>query len=418
MSQRMSWLYDTPEQEESDVIEQRKNSNKRVVEPIIRRSNKITKEPDVMEGPDTKEPCNWCYSFVANLEEHLELSQKCVDRKKHADERIEKQSRICKACDREYSNVGNLNKHLKSNVICQKWIDSNNIFSVRGRVVDNNTIGIIQNNYESAINFKQFQDGDHGCKACGKKFTTHANINRHLKNSIVCQKWIDSKQNPVSSDKLHFDVYPKADSNELVDSLDEHYKYNEDMTVNTDTKTSIKFEAPKDNLIHVIWNLYLCDKYQTIDQELIINNNIGYIIAILPTKEDYQKYIDPQLCKHHVIEYFDNHEDIISDDLIKTYENQCGIMEDVRLNGTASMKMSGYGNKNHRNIVIFCNSGFQRAIPFICYYLLKHHPDEFHSLIAVLHLVLGKMQNKHQPDLVEEYTVLLPRLCNLFNKAK
>ena len=84
-----------------------------------------------------------------------------------------------------------------------------------------------------------------------------------------------------------------------------------------------------------------------------------------------RSYFNTELVNHYTIEYHDVHTDNISNEMIKIYEEQCDIIEHVR-------------KQVYRNIIIFCNNGYQRSIPFICYYLLKYHPDELTSLINFL----------------------------------
>jgi len=280
----------------------------------------------------------------------------------------------CDACEREYTSTGNLNKHLKQNNLCFEWLKQN--------INETDRYKIIQNDYNITNKIEGFREGEFKCNQCQKCFSTQSNLNKHMIRSVICKKWNDLNINKQTSNNL----------NNI--NAENSYIYENNYS---------SFKPPTDNLIHVIWNIFLCDKYQDINKELIENNKIGYIISILPTKEDYKEYIEPELVKHSTIEYFDNHEETIDAKLLQIYQEQCDQIEIVR-------------KEEYRNIIIFCNNGFQRSIPFICYYLLKYHPNEYSSLVTVLNLVLSKVQNTSTPAYIEEYTQLLSKLCNIFNK--
>jgi hypothetical protein len=378
----------------------------------------------------------------------------------------------CSACNREYSTKSNLTKHHKNSPLCVQWIkyhhcddpakpldaDVNilvrhrstcsacktNFIEVRDRVNENiiskicpdciveestsdkldiipDSISaeLIQNNYDNNTSL-HFNNGKFECISCSKKFTTQSNLNRHKRISIICEKWaahLPKKSEEISSQKDPYNINNLSETK----SIDDYYKPNEKNEVLLNTIKYTINEPSKDNLIHVIWNLFLCDKYQKIDQELIDRNGIGYIITILPYESDYLTYIPDKLTTgnpklswedkdtdnslpHHTIEYLDTHEDTIDKKLLTIYQDQSKRIEEVR-------------KQKNRNIIIFCNNGYQRSVPFICYYLLKYHPEEYSSLINVLQLVLGKVQDKPEPEYMDEYLKLLPKLCELFKSS-
>lgn len=369
---------------------------------------------------------------------------------------------ICDACGRSYSNIGNLNKHLKSNTVCRNWIErinskpeththeSYNAMCQNSNI--NHNLNLIQNKYTTddclqdtqpkQYNFLQntcqkvsllnFQGTNNKCHSCGKSFSNQSNLNKHIRSSVVCQKWLNSfhqiiednleeiktQLNPLktfNSDKYskYQTIKPKLKLKNKLNSQEQNNNQDIDIYENEDieplnninTNKMTNFEAPKDKLIHIIWNLYLCDKYQEITEELIHTNKIGYLIAILPNKDDLTKYIKPELnLKTSVIEYFDNHNENIPIEMLKIYNKESNIIEEVR-------------KQEYRNIIVFCNNGYQRSIPFLCYYLMKFHKDEFNSLLKTLNLILGKVQNSNQPELIDDYNNLLPKLCDMFQKS-
>jgi hypothetical protein len=133
------------------------------------------------------------------------------------------------------------------------------------------------------------------------------------------------------------------------------------------------FEAPKDKLIHVIWNVLLCDKYQKITSELVRDNQIGHVIAILP---EVNQMPDTAGVDHTVLAYHDVHEPTVN---VREYD-QLGEMINEMAQETP-----------RRNALIFCNNGYQRSLPFICRYLTKYHPDEVPSLDAAIDLILPQL---------------------------
>jgi len=318
----------------------------------------------------------------------------------------------CISCSKKFSTQSNLNRHKRISIICDKWEVYIN--------TDIITTKLIQNNYDNNTTL-HFNKGNFECISCSKKFSTQSNLNRHKRISIICDKWeahLPKKASKLSTQKDTYNINNFSETQ----SIDDYYKKNEECSVLLNTINYTIHEPSKDNLIHVIWNLFLCDKYQKIDQELIDRNGIGYIITILPYESDYITYIPDKLTTsnpklsweekdntdntlpHYTIEYLDTHDDTIDTKLLTIYQDQSNRIEEVR-------------KQKNRNIIILCNNGYQRSIPFICYYLLKYHPDEYSSLINVLQLVLGKVQGKPEPEYMDEYLKLLPKLCELFKSS-
>lgn len=81
--------------------------------------------------------CNKVYTDERALTQHYERSQICkkwvaiLSTKSILAKRIQelhsnfprKTTNTCTACKKEYSNIGNLNKHLKNNPVCRKLTD-------------------------------------------------------------------------------------------------------------------------------------------------------------------------------------------------------------------------------------------------------------------------------------------------------
>jgi transcription elongation factor Elf1 len=272
----------------------------------------------------------------------------------------------CLACNRSYSNIGNLNKHLKSSVVCKKWLDLE-----LDKKRNKKTI------WESIDNLLDKQEGDkYLCKYCNKKFSTQSNLNKHMRSSVICTKW-----NNLSN------IQELAEQEPNQNLLQDISPYNNFIN------SKQEFISPTDNLTHIIWNIYLCDKYEKITSETITNNKIGRIIAILPNKSDYSKYIDVNLVDYNVIEYHDKHTIEFNPQILKCYNQMCDRIEYQR------------GQQN-RNTLIFCNNGYQRSLPFICYYLMRHHPEEFKTIESVITTIVRQLPQYKFDDLVKSMNKL------------
>jgi hypothetical protein len=91
------------------------------------------------------------------------------------------------------------------------------------------------------------------------------------------------------------------------------------------------------------------------------SEKICHIIAILPNTTDFLKLnTDISSFSFTVLEYGDQHNTNID----KKQFQECGLFID------SMAKKTG-----HRNVLVFCNNGYQRSIPFLVYYLTQHHSD-------------------------------------------
>ena len=149
----------------------------------------------------------------------------------------------------------------------------------------------------------------------------------------------------------------------------------------------VKFEAPKDKLIHIIWNLLLCDKTSAPSEEALVDNNIQHIICILPGPLSIPAFVHTR--PYTLIEYGDTHEPTIDSATLLKY-SECG----NKIDAMASAAVQPRGN-----VLLFCNSGYQRSIPFLCYYLTRFHANEAPSIDRALDMILPHIIDKH------EYTV-------------
>lgn len=176
-----------------------------------------------------------------------------------------------------------------------------------------------------------------------------------------------------------------------------------------------EFVPIKDKLIHIIWNVYLIDKQTKMTPEIVSNNKVGYILAILPTKDDlspsllggglqsakpierYKKHMKDVLnIPYHIMEYH-QHEPILTDKTLKEYQLQ-------------GQKIDQLAKGTRRNVFIFCNNGFQRSLPFICYYLIKYHPEEVDTVERAIDLILPQVSKQEYMDNRDRYVNQIKQL--------
>jgi hypothetical protein len=128
---------------------------------------------------------------------------------------------------------------------------------------------------------------------------------------------------------------------------------------------------------HIIWNLLLADKQMELTQQNLDDENICHIVAILPNKSDFLK-LNSAIADfpYTVLEYGDSHDTNID----KVAYHECGSFID------ALAKKEGRGN-----VLVFCNNGYQRSIPFLVHYLTTFHNDEIPDIEKALGIILSQV---------------------------
>lgn len=252
----------------------------------------------------------------------------------------------CKGCYKYYVSNTGLLQHMQRSPMCAKWIsileednkfskDIQEMYSVSNNKIHGNT-----------------------CGSCGTVYSNLGNLNKHLENSVVCKKIVEHEKQLM---------YKKLDEMQGLGNIgpaDDPIR---------EKHVSIP-EASKSKIVHIIWNVFLTDKTQVKDLDYEIKmNNIGYIICILPNKNIY-KTIKPSVeIEHCVIEYED-HNPIITKVMSEKFEECYDKIEHFQ--------------KQRKNTLVFCNSGYQRSLPFICKYLTSRHNDEIQNIDKALDIVL------------------------------
>ena len=248
----------------------------------------------------------------------------------------------CKACEKTYTSKQNLQLHHKRQPMCIKWLDTS--------IFEGNLINSIDKLFKEKKKIKNTS-----CDYCSKIFSTKSNLNAHMKSNIICKKW------------------------ETYDTFKPVYE---------------SFIAPKYKLCHIIWNIFLIDKEFKLTQEIIDENNIGYILAILPDKQTYYDKIDIDV-EHNILEY-EGH--TIENIDTEVYDSECKKIEKYR--------------KERKNIFVFCNSGYQRSIPFLIHYLTKHHGNEVPTIEKAMDIILPQVDKENYATIRNKYITNMELLFN------
>lgn len=147
------------------------------------------------------------------------------------------------------------------------------------------------------------------------------------------------------------------------------------------------FEAPPPSKVyHIIWNILLADKQFPLSTQSLQENQIGHVVAILPSREEFEKLAGKDI-PATVIEYGDKHEPCIDR---ASYQAVGQFIDNL---ARASK------NESERNVLVFCNNGYQRSIPFLVYYLTTFHIDECPSISRAIDLILPQVDKQNYMSL-------------------
>jgi len=258
----------------------------------------------------------------------------------------------CKSCGKVYS-LSDKKAHYNRSPLCKKWIE---MFESKNEFVKY---------VESKMN-EQNEPRSLKCIGCEKEYESISALNKHYLNTLVCRKFkeytnisnVFSKIYEVSDIKDSYGIVPKS------------------------IPSSLHF---------IIWNLFLTDKLSLIDKKSekekttsvsfsgIQNdfsiNRIRHIICIVPEVSEVSSIVEGM--------YY-NKEKIEVDYLL--YNDHTTEIDKEQYN-IAHKKMAQL-QKERKNVLIFCNSGYQRSFPFLCSYLLNYHLDEIQNLRNAISLIL------------------------------
>ncbi|PNH02731.1 hypothetical protein TSOC_011269 [Tetrabaena socialis] len=264
----------------------------------------------------------------------------------------------CAACRKTYSNAHNLKKHHARQPLCTEWL----------------TLSPgIKDYVDAKFELPKTSIGERPnttCTVCSTEFSNTGNLNRHLQTTTICGKWA-----LFNSMAPQFEAFHHLSGN-LGNSSDEMGTFEEFETFET-------FDAPAYQLCHIIWSLFLIDRefLETQDMAAVLkDNNVQYIIAILPDAALYDSSTLNGV--DHVVMTYTDHDTSID---VQQFDEQCRKIDELR--------------KERGNVFVFCNNGYQRSLPFLCYYLVKFHNNEAPSIEKAIDLILPQVDKQNYADL-------------------
>lgn len=256
----------------------------------------------------------------------------------------------CAACNKSYVDIYGLRAHLKRQPLCEKWM------SLKADIKDyvDDKFMLPMSDLDQADKMK--------CGICGARYSTVGNLNKHLDSSVICSKWAMYKDlQPLES------YMPKFNS------------------LHAPVPAS---EVPA-CLHHIIWNVFIADKETMMRPEFkteLENNNVKYIVAVLPQGEPVISILESLEAVQSSVMYYRGHDPIVD---LEQFEKQCSEIEDRRV--------------RRENCLVFCNNGYQRSIPFLCYYLTVHHKDEVPDISRAIDIILPQVDKRNYATLRDPY---------------
>lgn len=284
----------------------------------------------------------------------------------------------CDACNKLYSSQYNLAKHWKRQPLCQQWVD-----------LQPGLKTYVDECFTSPMTEKEQEEIDTKCFICTTTFANVGNLNRHLDTSVICGKWSKYRDLQPLSTYIHSTLaYGAAFSNDMepVEECEPRASHG-----------FLPFVALKhDPLVHIIWNLMLADKQfmtgQNV-QSVLDGNNIQHIIAILPDRATYADNVSVDT-PHSIMLYQEHNEEIDT----AQFDEQCLLIDEYR------------GRESRGNVLLFCNSGYQRSIPFLVYFLLKYHNSEAPTVSRAIDLILPQVDRNGYSANRDAYITSVTRL--------
>ena len=142
-------------------------------------------------------------------------------------------------------------------------------------------------------------------------------------------------------------------------------------------------QGANDGISHIIWNVLLCDKTAPLSAAELAANKVHHILAILPNADALPATVRDSGLPVTVLAYGDQHEPTLSAAQRADFA-AAGALIDAE-----AQKAEGRGS-----VLVFCNSGYQRSIPFLAYYLTTRHPTEAPSIARAVDLILPQVDRE------------------------
>lgn len=310
----------------------------------------------------------------------------------------------CEGCGKSFSCKGNLAKHHRQKRICKDWV----------KVGDDHIYDLVQSSkFSNATHLLDMMKGKQGpdhldCVYCGKLFANSASLSKHLQSSVICDKWrqynILSNAARFMSDMQRPSQTPSMPETSWPISCDFEKKadWSSACTSNMCDQRFARirgsdlapFTPSPYHLCHIIWNIFIFDKeaakkddFQSICQE----NQIEYLVGLFPQLAVLKETISFDIESGVLV--YSGHDSKLD---LEAFDEQIAKMENLRA--------------HRKNVAIICNSGFQRSIPFLVYYLTKHHSDEIPTIARAIDIILPQVDKERyattRDEMIESVTKL------------
>nr|WRJ69889.1 cys-based protein tyrosine phosphatase [Oceanusvirus sp.] len=248
----------------------------------------------------------------------------------------------CEACGRSYSTKSNLGLHYERQPLCLKWI----------REVDDRMKHVVTGEIE--IRSERAATRSEACEACGKEFSTDSNLLRHVKASPTCQKWIVYRD--VA--RINFTSREWLQNNEGAGEAGEAGGV---AGIDQNPDMALSCGKPDSSVHRLGWNVYLSDKHAPID-----GNDFGMVVMILPDSSCVPPSL-PEGIDREVLHYR-GHQPSLD---FPSFDRAIDRIEEREAAG--------------ENVLVFCNSGYQRTIPFLCRYMMRRDPKLYDDVEKTLY---------------------------------
>lgn len=295
----------------------------------------------------------------------------------------------CGACKKPFSSARNLGRHLQRQPLCARWLELSpglKDYVQRESELDKKA------GYTCLAAEREYRT----CPACGHEFASTGNLNRHLaEESSICAKWARLRElQPVYDWCAASLAMPRGAA--------EH---------------AAPFEAPDAAaaaLKHVIWNVMLCSKDVVAGDPAAFKRaveaaGVARVVGIMPEGAGVDEFhalldaaelprgglADAGAVERSVLPYA-AHEPSLD---VAAFDAEIARMEALRARGGA-----------RRNVLVFCNSGYQRSIPFLAHYLVRHHGDEAPDVARAIDLILPQVDRDNYAALRDGYVESVGRL--------
>ena len=243
------------------------------------------------------------------------------------------------------------------------------------------------------------------CGACQRSYASRRQLKLHRRRIPLCAEWLgmtpEKRDCRCAAPGVCSDVVEPTDAEEALEwhpsAKNAFAAFATSSTFGSiygeaATSPVAGFCAPAYALCHIIWNVFVIDKEFTRlpnFAEIVAENRVSCVIAILPDSQLYETLVSPHVppgTDRGVVEYSGHDVDGPLD--VALYDEQCAKIEAHRL--------------RRGNVFVFCNSGYQRSVPFLAYYLTRYHADEVPTVERAIDIILPQLDKANYAALRAE----------------